>query len=75
MCAPRFVSVLIRTIDGRWWVVEGIDAGNGEVSVGGPSDRYFVNHGREFATRDEAFAYGVDLAQELGFDATRVIES
>lgn len=66
MCAPRFASVLVRSIDGQWWVVEGIE--NTE-----PNDRYFQNHGHSFATRDEAFAYAVELARALGFDESRVL--
>lgn len=68
MCAPQFASVLIRFINDQWWVVEGIE--NAE-----PNNRHFLNHGRSFATRDEAFAYGLELANALGFDETRVIES
>lgn len=67
MCAPRFASVLVRSIAGSWWVVEGIDGSE-------HSDRYFLNHGRSFATRDEAFAYGIELARALGFDEAKVIE-
>jgi hypothetical protein len=67
MCAPRFASVLVRSIDGQWWVVEGIE--NAE-----PNDRNFQNHGRNFDTREEAFTYAVELAGALGFDQTRVLE-
>lgn len=73
MCAPRFASVLVRSINERWWVVEGIE--NEGIEGGEPNDRYFLNHGRSFATRHEAFAYGVELARALGFDETRVLAS
>ncbi len=67
MCAPRFVSVLVRCIDCRWWVVEGADGGD-------PSQRYFLNHGRDFPTREQAFEYGEVLAGELGLDETTILE-
>lgn len=73
MCAPRFASVLIRFINDQWWVVEGIENVGNENAE--PTNRYFLNHGRSFATRDEAFAYGLELANALGFDETQVMES
>jgi hypothetical protein len=67
MCAARFISVVIRSIEGRWWVVEGVDCAC-------HSQSYFLNHGRDFATRDQAFEYGAELAALMGMDPAKVFE-